>query len=317
MNTRIYLLRITVISFAIFMNGVCKAQKIDQKKSFPEKEIHFTVRINLKFPDSNSSLLGTNDDDSLYFDQAVLNLPDNYSETGTPVRLVYMAHGAGGGVTADSWFLNNYSLDDSLLANGYAVFDVNGGSSVENMGGSWVVQSAFKAYEYIRQNYNVYDDIFVGGFSMGGCSSTNFVCKHSNIVLAHAMYSPVLDLFGQAWMNPWFPTTKQSIAKAYSFNDSSGKTWEPDKVIGWNPLYINTFCNEKDTFKVYPVPVKIWHGLDDPVVKYKESERFQKYIQNAGGYCELRGIDSDNHGLSCGNAFMNRELLLFFKRFDK
>ncbi|HBL77881.1 MAG: hypothetical protein A2W90_01760 [Bacteroidetes bacterium GWF2_42_66] len=317
MNTRIYLLRTIVISFAIFMSGVCKAQGIDQKKSVSKKDIHFTVMINLKFPDNNSSQLETTDNDSLYADQAVLKLPDNYSETGTPVRLVYMAHGAGGGVTADSWFLNNYSLDDSLLANGYAVFDVNGGPSVENMGGSWVVQSAFKAYEYIRQNYNVYDNIFVGGFSMGGCSSTNFVCKHSSIVLAHAMYSPVLDLFGQAWKNPWYKTTRQAIASAYNFKDKTGKTWEPNKVIGWNPLFINNFSNGKDTFKIYPVPVKIWHGIHDPAVKYGASERFQKYIQNAGGYCELRGIDSNNHGLSCGNAFMNRELLLFFKRFDK
>jgi len=317
MNTKIYLFKIIIVSIIVFMSGVCKAQGMVQKKSVSKKEIHFTVRINLKFPDNNSSLLGTNDDDSLYFDQAVLTLPDNYSETGTPVRLVYMAHGAGGGVTANSWFLNNYSLDDSLLANGYAVWDVNGGSSVENMGGSWVVQSAFKAYEYIRQNYNVYDDIFVGGFSMGGCSSTNFVYKHSNIVLAHAMYSPVLDLYDQAWKNPWGKTTKQAIASAYNFIDKTGENWEPDKVIGWNPLFIDNISNGKDTFKIYPVPVKIWHGIDDPVVKYEASERFQKYIQNAGGYCELRGIDSNNHGLSCGNSFMNRELLLFFKRFDK
>jgi predicted esterase len=280
-------------------------------------DIHFTIPVNIRFPNIPSQEFRLEDSDSVYADEAILKLPVTYSKTGRPTRLVYMAHGAGGGVTADSWFLNNYSLADSLLANGYAVFDVNGGPFVENMGGSWVVQSAFKAYEYIRQNYNVYDKIFVGGFSMGGCSSTNFVYKHSNIVLAHIMYSPVLDLYTQAWLNPWFSTTKQSIAIAFDFNDPSGEIWEPEKVIGWNPLFINTFCNEKDTFKIYPVPVKIWHGVDDPVTKYEISEKFQKYIQNADGYCELRAIASSDHGLSCGNAFMNKELLLFFKRFDK
>jgi len=279
-------------------------------------DIHFTIPVNICFPNNLSRELSLEDTDSIYHDEAIFKLPKSYSKTGKPTRLIYCAHGAGGGVTADSWYLSNYSLDDSLLANGYAIFDVNGGPSVENMGGSWVVQSAFKAYEYILHNYNVYDKIFVAGFSMGGCSSTNFVCKHSNIVLAHAMYSPVLDLYNQAWLNPWSSTTRQSIAKAYGFNDSSGKTWEPDKVVGWNPLFINIFCNEKDTFKIYPVPVKIWHGVDDPVVKYETSEKFQKYIQNAGGFCELRGLNSNNHGLSCGNSFMNRELLLFLKRFD-
>jgi alpha-beta hydrolase superfamily lysophospholipase len=180
-----------------------------------------------------------------------------------------------------------------------------------------VVQSAFKAYEYIKNRYNVHVKIFVIGGSMGGLSSVNFVYKHNNIVLAHAMYSPVLDLYGQAWNNPWYPTTKKAIAIAYNFIDTTGETWEPDKVIGWDPLYINNVRNDKDTFKIYPVPVKIWHGINDRAVRAEASEKFQRYIQNAGGYCELREYDSGNHGLSGGNAFLNSELLLFLKRFDK
>ena len=320
MYLQIYALmcKMTIFTIFFFMSEVCNAQETEQKNKFvSHKDIHFTVRINLKFPDKNSNILETVDYDSTYYDQAILRLPNNYSETGTPIRLVYMAHGAGGGVTDSSWFLNKFSLKDSLLENGYAYFDVNGGPSVENMGGSWSVQSAYKAYEYIRQHYNVYDKIFVCGFSMGGSSSTNFVYKHSNVVLAHAMYSPVLDLYGQAWKNPWYKTTRQSIATTYNFIDKTGKTWEADKLVGWNPLFINNYKTLRNTFKVYPVPVKIWHGLYDSVVKFKGSKKFHEYIQNTGGYSELREIDSKDHGLSGGNAFMNRELLLFFKRFDK
>jgi len=317
MNTGNYLFKIAICSMIVLINGVCLAQGINQQKSSPGKEIRFTVRINLKFPDNKSRELKAADSDSAYNDQAVLKLPENYSEKGAPVRLVYLAHGAGGGVTNASWAWNKFSIIDSLLTNGYACFDVNGGSFVENMGGSRVVQSAFKAYEYIINHYNVYDRIFVLGGSMGGLSSTNFVYKHSNIVLAHAMFSPVLDLYSQAWMNPWYPTTKQCIAIAYNFDDPSGNTWEPRKVTGWNPLFINTFPNGKDTFKIYPVPVKIWHGIEDHVVQITSSRKFQKYIRNAGGYCEIREFNSSDHGLSGGSAFINRELLLFFKRFDK
>jgi predicted esterase len=295
---------------------ICKGQSVLNKNE-EKKEIHFTVKINLKFPDNSSGSLQVVDFDSTFYDQAVLMLPKTYSKSGAPTRLVYCAHGAGGGVTADSWYLASKSLlDDSLLANGYAIFDVNGGSSVENMGGSWVVQSAFKAYEYIREHYNVYDKIFVGGFSMGGLSSTNFVYKHSNIVLAHGMYSPCIDLYSQAWQNPWYPTTRQATAHAFNFTDQSGNTWEPAKVIGWNPYSINTTYNGNDTFKIYPVPVKIWHGTFDKVSRVQYSRNFQKYIQNANGYCELRELNSDNHGLSGGSPFMNHELVLFFKRFD-
>ena len=281
-----------------------------------QSDIHFTIPINLKFPDNESLKEAVSDKDSSYLDQCILKLPPNYTP-GKPVRLVYMAHGAGGGVTTTKWFLNQFSLKDSLLANGYAIFDVNGGPLVENMGGSWAVQSAYKAYQYIRSNYSILPELFVAGFSMGGCSSINFVYKHSNIVIAHAMFSPVLDLYDQAWKNPWLPTTRKAIATTYNFKDNTGKTWESDRINGWNPLFINTFYNGKDTVKIYPVPVKIWHGSGDKVVTVTASRNFHHYIQNAGGYSELREIESDDHGLSCGKDFMNRELLLFFKRFDK
>ena len=303
-----------LLLFLLLTFDICSGQNIDNDKEL--KEIHFTVKINLKFPDNTSTGLQNEDSDSVFYDQAVLMLPRNYSEKGKPTRLVYCAHGAGGGVTRDSWYLARTLLDDSLLANGYAIFDVNGGSSVENMGGSWVVQSAFKAYEFIRQHYNIYDKIFAGGFSMGGLSSTNFVYKHSNIVLAHGMYSAVIDLYNQAWEKPWYPTTRQAIAKTFNFEDQSGRTWEPNKVTGWNPYLISTFNNGIDTFKLYPVPVKIWHGTRDKMVSVQYSRNFRKYIQNAHGYCELRELDSDNHGLSGGSPYMNHELILFFKRFD-
>jgi pimeloyl-ACP methyl ester carboxylesterase len=305
-----------IFLFILLICGICRGQ--NAKKDYSAlKDIHFKVKINLKFPDNSSNALQVEDFDSIYYDQAILKLPETYSETGIPTRLVYCAHGAGGGVSTDSWFLNNFQLVDSLLANGYAIFDVNGGSSVENMGGSWVVQSAFKAYEQIRHRYNVYDEIFVIGLSMGGLSSTNFVYKHSNIVLAHGLFSAVLDLYGQAWQNPWYPTTREAIAKAFNFSDQSGTKWEPDKVRGWNPYMINTFYNEKDTFKIYPVPVKIWHGSGDRSVDVKYSRNFQKFIQNANGYCELRELNSSDHGLSGGSFYMNKELILFFRRFDK
>jgi pimeloyl-ACP methyl ester carboxylesterase len=293
----------------------------DRKNNTP-KDVHFTVIINLKFPDHVSSGSTVNDADSVYIDQAILKLPKTYSGSGTPIRLVYYAHGAGsnkeGMVTSNSWFPeNNTLIDDSLLANGYAIFDVNGGPVVENMGGSWVVQSVYKAYEYIRQHYHVHNEIFVIGLSMGGLSSANFVNRHSQVVLAHGMFCPVLDLYGQAWVNPWYSTTKQSLARTYNFKDSSGNTWEPEKVKGWNPLYTNSFFNAADTFKIYPVPVKIWHAQKDETVNISGSRKFHRYIQNANGYSELRELQNGDHGLSKGNPVMIRELILFFRRFDK
>ncbi len=286
-----------------------------RQEDIQEKEVYFKVKINLSFPDLSSRALQTEDTDWAYEDDAVLRLPDRYTGAGAPVRLVYCAHGAGGGVSDSSWYLNRSGLIDTLLANGYACFDVNGGKNLENMGGSRVVQSAYKAYEHIRENYNIYDEIFVVGLSMGGLSSTNFVHRHGAIVLAHGMFSPVLSLKEQAWDHPWSASTRKSIAEAYHFDDRTGNTWEGDQVTGWDPLYTNTFQSNEDTFKIYQVPVKIWHGSGDQTTAVGCSRKFCRFITNAGGYCELRELDSDNHGLSMGSPFMNNELVLFFKRF--
>lgn len=308
------------IVILLLISSSCLAQESntdDKIKSILEKEIHFSVGISLNTSDSCSHSKEIPDFDSMFYDQAILKLPEGYSDDGKPVRLVYMAHGAGGGVTSEKWFWNSYSITDSLLKNGYACFDVNGGPSIQNMGGCWVTQSAFKAYEYIKNHYNVYDKIFVFGGSMGGLSSTNFIYNYSSIVLAHGMYSPVLDLYEQAWNNPWSATTRFAISKVFNFIDKTGRTWESEKVIGWNPLFTGTFNNGIDTFKIYPVPVKIWHGNTDSVVRINSSRQFKRYILNAGEFCELHELESDDHGLSCGNGFMNRELLLFLKKFDE
>jgi len=312
---------VNVIGIVFLFSTICQAQLVGYRNVIPdaENDIHFTVRINLKFPNNSSTNpLEVADFDSAYYDQVILKLPKNYSDKGDPVKLVYVAHGAGEGVTDSTWLFNKFSIVDSLLENGYAIYDVNGGPEVKNMGGSYVVQSAFKAYEYIRKHYNVDDKIFVFGGSMGGRSSTNFVYRHSNIVLAHGMFVPALALYPYS-STPSISTSAfaRATAIAYNFTDKSGKIFESDKELGWNSLYFNTFNNGVDTFKIYPVPVKIWHGINDPIVPIENSRKFQKYIQNAGGYCELRELDTDSHGISCGNAAINRELVLFFKRFDE
>jgi pimeloyl-ACP methyl ester carboxylesterase len=278
-------------------------------------DIHFTVPITTGsrgksiWEDKSGEAAGN-------FDQAVLKLPCNYSKRGKPTRLIYVAHGAGGGVTADSWFLNNFALVDTLLANGYAIYDVNGGS-VENMGGPTVVRSSFRAYKYIRKRYNVDKKIFVVGLSMGGLSSSNFICRHPQLVLAQGLFSAVLDLHRQAWEHPWLPTTRISIARAFDFSDKSGEVWEEDNIAGWNPVSGDRTVPGKDTIKSYPVPVKIWHGIGDRVVNISASRCFQRYIQSGEGYCELIEINSEDHGLSCGNPVINHELVLFLKRSNK
>jgi dipeptidyl aminopeptidase/acylaminoacyl peptidase len=278
-----------------------------------EREVYFSVEIpfcELKTPPRNIRV-----SNGVFSDHAILMLPEGYSQSGKPTRLVYLAHGAGGGVGANDWFLKRYALHKLLLENGYAVFDVNGGS-VENMGGELAVTSAFHAYRHILAHYNIHPKIIVGGFSMGGLTSTNFVDRFNSIVLAHVMYCPVLDLFEQVWKKPWLKTTRKALSDVYNFEDREGIRFDSCVTRPHNPLQRNTFKTLQDEIKIYPVPVKIWHASRDNVVDINPSRLFCQRIQRAGGEAELVEIDSDDHGLSCGNEEMNRELLTYIQRYN-
>ncbi len=306
--------KLSLLILSLFTSWI--AGSAQPRKGDNSADIHFTVPVKIHHRGGTSQKRTNRDTGKFYYDQTILKLPQSYTKSGKPTRLIYCAHGAGGGVTSDKWFLNNYALIDTLLANGYAIFDVNGGESVENMGGPMVVKSAFNAYLYIRKHYNIEKKIFVVGLSMGGLSSTNFIYHYPEIVLAQGLFSPVLDLYNQAWLHPWLPTTRQAIANVFKFKDLSGKTWENDKAAGWNPILKNITISGKDTLKSYPVPVKIWHGVGDAIVHENFSGNFQKYILNARGSCELHELDSNNHGLSCGNPTINHELMLFLRRME-
>ena len=87
---------VDIIGIIILLSATCYAQKIHNRGgvvSVSEKEIHFTVLINLKFPEENSHKLEVADNDSAYYDQAVLKLPKDYSDDGAPVRV--HGHGIG------------------------------------------------------------------------------------------------------------------------------------------------------------------------------------------------------------------------------
>ena len=98
----------------IFICNICGGQDLINT-NYVSKEIYFKVKINIKFSDNSSNSLKIKDYDSAYYDQSILILPQNYSETGALVRLVYLAHGAGGGVTDSTWAWNRWSILDSLL----------------------------------------------------------------------------------------------------------------------------------------------------------------------------------------------------------
>jgi hypothetical protein len=85
----------------VLMYGIFKTQSITGNGN--SKDIHFTVAINMKFPDNSSNALRNEDFDSAYNDQVILKLPKTYTEKGkqpglffvhmVPVEVLLLTHG--------------------------------------------------------------------------------------------------------------------------------------------------------------------------------------------------------------------------------
>jgi hypothetical protein len=247
------------------------------------------------------------DKEEIYYDCGILILPDSYTDTGKPTRLVINCHGAGGTVETDDSQVEAQVLAKYLLANGFAIMDVNGlpkefsekeGIDIRNNVGSPIaIQSYVKAYHYCVENFNLKKDVFVHGGSMGGISSTNLVLSGSIPVIAQGGYCPVLDAYNQIFLNPWSGgLPKTALGKLYDFNkDEKGEyVYDAEKVKGFNPMERCVLVGEKEYLN-YPVPVKFWQCEDDGTVAIDCTKRFVKAINDAGGEAELITFPTGGH----------------------
>ena len=234
-------------------------------------------------------------------DNGFIILPDSYSDTGAATRLVINCHGAGGTVSTDDSQVEHQALTQYLVANGYAVMDINGlpfeyaeknGIDIRNNIGSPIaIRSYVKAYHYCMNKFNLKPEVFVHGGSMGGISSTNLVLSGMIPVIAHSAFCPVLDTYNQIFLKPWSEgLPKFALGKIYGLKtDESGSyIYDEDKISGYNPAK-----NKKS--EIYPVPVKFWHCVDDKTVSYKVTEKFISAIKGNGGVAYLRTFPYGGH----------------------
>lgn len=236
-----------------------------------------------------------------YSDRGIIILPDNYSESGEPTRLVIVCHGAGGTVTSDDSQTEHQVLAQYLVANGYAVMDVNGlpeqyaeKNAIDlrnNIGSPIAIRSYVNAYRYCMERFNLKREVFVHGASMGGISSANLVLSEKIPVIAHSAFCPVLDTYNEIFLKPWSDgLPKEAMGKIYGFKiDQDGEYIYDEALLeGYNPVS----AIQK---KPYPVPVKFWHCEDDNVVSCEVTRRFVNAIAERGGVAFLRTFPNGKH----------------------
>lgn len=277
----------------------------------------------------------------LYEDSGLLFLPDCYSPNEEPIRLVIYCHGAGGTVTTDDSQAEHRVLTQYLVANGYAVMDVNGlpfeyakENDIDlrnNVGSPIAIRSYVEAYRYCTKNFNLKPEVFVHGSSMGGISSTNLVLSGEIPVIAHSAFCPVLDTYNEIFLHPWSDgLPKYALGKIYGFckNENGEYIYNEEKVVGYNPM-------QNPKAECYPVPVKFWQCEDDEVVSVDITRSFVNKIIATGGEAHLRTFATGGHEPQlageyvknpCGNTVFGQtkleitpaveEVFTWIKRFD-
>ena len=245
--------------------------------------------------------------EEIFSDWGMLALPESYRETGTPLRLVICCHGAGGTVSAEGSQTEDQVIAKYLLANGYALMDVNGlpeefaareGIDIRNNIGSPIaVESYVRAYHACVRDFNLSREVFVHGASMGGISSTNLVLSGCIPVIAQTGYCPVLDTWNQIFLRPWSDgLPKTALGKLYGFEkDGAGEyVYDEERLAGFNPMARCAAVGEREILP-YPVPVKFWQCEDDPTVSVSVTKRFVRAVRNAGGIAYLRTFPAGGH----------------------
>ena len=278
---------------------------------------HFTVSVRIG--------------DTEHTDAGMIKLPSNYNANGDPTRLVIFCHGSGEHVNNSVNTLPNPF--EHLVKLGYAVMDMNGLPS--DVGGSnngkhfnapFAMQSYLKGYQYVIDHYNVKKEVFVTGMSLGGAIGFQLLQCGSIPVIAGGLFCPVTDMFKQAWCKPWATNQRYNIAKYFNFDGYENFTFTAsgtptdeevayfvenlNKIQGYNPIshfdiaYDSDFCvlndeNENEKYsklrKVFPVPLKIWHNLNDGTISEIYSEYMKNSIVNCGGIAVLRTFETGGH----------------------
>lgn len=239
----------------------------------------------------------------------VLKLPTSYLPNGKKTKLCVFMHGSNGSFD-NSMSYENIEIyhADNLVKSGYAVMDV----SIDDyhMASPIAMSMYRKAIQYVIDEYNVEDKIYLHGHSMGGWSALNFTNKFGNLVKVLGLWYPCVDAYNQAWNNSVWTQPKQYMPIFYNFSQTTN--YEEDKVIGFNPIKTNTFEINGVKYTSLSCPIKIWHGQSDTMMPIQYSRDYVNALKNNGNEAYLREVQNLGHEWS---DILKTEMLNWFNRF--
>ena len=281
---------------------------------------HFTVQINLDWP--NTSATSSSNAESLTSAdiKCVLALPVAYSASAEPVPVIMLAHGRPGYITDTVWYASGNTkfnnLVSSLLSAGFAIFDVDNTRSDAAGWPDWgclPLMSAYrKAWDYIRQNYNVQKQLMIYAFDMGTPVALNFATWWKDEVKAMINAGP-RPVVKAEYESLSAGTEKTQMEEAFGL---SAGTWDDTRLRG--------FCHYENLIDISgtnyaPVklpPVKVLVGKSDSTF-LTETRAYYNALGNAGNFVNYREVTGFSHDDAqfMNSSGLRTEAVRWFERF--
>ena len=309
--------------------------------------IRFTVKVNNTWSHTTVTDTGDHESGEEHDHLCILTLPESYTTNGAKTPLIMYCHGASCGITNSSWYGNGtgegtagnfMSMVRAFTAQGYAIFDVNNTRQVSSGFNDWgclpLMSAYIKAWEYIKEKYNVSDKLYLLSASMGTPVALNMMKWYKGDILASLILAPrPLSAKGR-WDDTYGEITdarKKEFLVAWGF--------EPDTILDDETYVVpskeSVFTAEVDAklrgfyhyenmvtisgtdyiFEKFP-PTKVMVGTNDTGFLTEVREYFSA-LQNFGNYINYREVAGQSHGAMCTlvNGDLISEGLAWFERF--
>lgn len=286
------------------------------------EKIFFKVKFNNFRDVSGSTANEVLDREEFEECEAVLCLPESYSQDGEPTPLILSCHGAGNTVSEAEGKIGGLAYVSECIREGFAALDISGSAAHGlTLGCPEHIFALYKAYRYAIKRYNLTERVFLAGHSMGGGTAINFANTFPSLAVALAVLNPGLSFHGvqigdHVCQNPWDRKSddgyryRKLITQYFRFPTEE---FCPDNLSGFEPYRTRSFVNlEGHRAVIPPCPVKIWQGADDRTVDPVLSREYYDSIRRAGCYAELHVLDGVAHKVV---PTMKEEMLSWFRRF--
>lgn len=192
-------------------------------------------------------------------DYGIVCLPETYSNTGEPTRLIIFCHGAAVNYPSSvTRFVDTDINPEYWLKEGYAIMDIEG-NPFDNTNEHFYIphakQSYEAAYNWVTSTYNIMTDgVFLGGRSMGGGMCFDILQSSIPVIAACPVVPACIPL--------WYWNYCSAERKTFC-SEKAGFTGTPPAWTSNKKMTDEEYQYLYDNFDKLMLCAPIWKGIED------------------------------------------------------